>query len=181
MQPPAGEVAFDGTSGPGSRAEASDGTMVPADEVDFGATRRRSMSEDRTGVESVAQAFSECWNRHDMESFGELFAEDAEFVNVVGLWWRGREEIERAHAATHATIFKNSRLAIGEIAVRFLESDIAIARCRWELTGHVSPSGEALSARRGVLMTLLQRRGGAWKILDAQNTDIIEGVLAPPQ
>lgn len=139
------------------------------------------MSEDRAAVESVVHAFSECWNRHDMEAFAELFAPDAEFVNVVGLWWRGRAEIQRAHAATHATIFRDSHLAIGEVAVRFHEGDIAVARCRWELTGHVSPAGEPLPRRTGVLMTLVQRRGGAWKIVDAQNTDIIEGVLAPPQ
>lgn len=33
----------------------------------------------------VVEAFAECWNRHDMASFAELFAPDAEFVNVVGL------------------------------------------------------------------------------------------------
>jgi len=28
---------------------------------------------------------------------------------------------------------------------------------------------------------LVVRIGGEWKIIDSQNTDIIEGVLAPPQ
>jgi uncharacterized protein (TIGR02246 family) len=36
------------------------------------------------------------WNTHDMARFAACFAEDADFVNVRGWWWRGREEIERA-------------------------------------------------------------------------------------
>ena len=75
------------------------------------------MSDESTKVVHVVQAFAECWNRHDMNAFAELFAADAEFVNVVGLWWRGREEIKKAHEVTHATMFKNSRLTIADIAV----------------------------------------------------------------
>jgi len=33
----------------------------------------------------VADGFAGAWNRHDMEAFGQLFHEDADFVNVVGL------------------------------------------------------------------------------------------------
>jgi uncharacterized protein (TIGR02246 family) len=139
------------------------------------------MHADRQHIENVVRAFSECWNRHDMEAFAQLFAEDAEFANVVGLWWKGREEIKRAHAATHATIFKHSRLTITEITVRFIKPDVAIARSAWELRGHVGPSGETLPMRRGILLNLLVQTEGAWKIMDSQNTDIIEGVLAPLQ
>ncbi|MGK9232137.1 SgcJ/EcaC family oxidoreductase [Inquilinus limosus] len=54
-------------------------------------------------LEDVPAAFIAAWNRHDMAALAALFAEDADFVNVVGLWWRSRAEIEAAHAATHAT------------------------------------------------------------------------------
>lgn len=139
------------------------------------------MNDDRKQVENVILAFSDCWNRHDMEAFAQLFAEDAEFVNVVGLWWKGREEIKRAHVATHTTMFKNSRLMIDKIAIRFVTPDIAIARSSWRLTGHLSPAGEVLPERKGILMNLVVRTSGKWKIIDSQNTDIIEGVLTPPQ
>lgn len=139
------------------------------------------MNDDRQNIENVVRAFSDCWNRHDMEAFGQLFAEDAEFVNVVGLWWKGREAIKRAHATTHATMFKDSRLTMTHIEIRFVTPLVAIARSSWELTGHLGPSGEALPERRGILMNLVTRRNGGWEIIDSQNTDIIEGVLAPVQ
>jgi len=139
------------------------------------------MNDERQNIENVVRAFSDYWNRHDMEAFAQLFAEDAEFVNVVGLWWKGREEIKRAHVATHATMFKNSRLTLTQIEVRFVKPDVAIARSSWELTGHLGPSGEALPERKGILVHLVVRIDGKWKIIDSQNTDIVEGVLAPPQ
>ena len=139
------------------------------------------MSEDRAAVESVVRAFSECWNQHDMEAFAELFAPDAEFVNVVGMWWKGRAEIKTAHEFTHSTMFKSSRLTILETSVRFPVPELAIARSRWLLENHVGPDGEPLPARHGVLVNVLTRRGGRWSIIDAQNTDIIEGVVSRPQ
>lgn len=139
------------------------------------------MSTDVNKVTSVVNAFAESWNRHDMDAFAALFADDAEFVNVVGLWWRGRPEIQGAHEFTHQTMFKNSRLTIQEVATRFPVPEIAIARCRWTLEGHVTPDGGALPPRTGVLVNTLQSAGGAWRIIDSQNTDIVEGVASRPQ
>ncbi|MDX8512638.1 SgcJ/EcaC family oxidoreductase [Mesorhizobium captivum] len=41
--------------------------------------------------EDVATAFADAWNRHDMDDFAALFSEDANFVNVVGMWWKNRD------------------------------------------------------------------------------------------
>ena len=139
------------------------------------------MSAAVAEVTQVVHAFAECWNRHDMNAFAELFAPDAEFVNVVGLWWKGRDEIKKAHEFTHATMFKNSRLTITDVSVRFPVASIAMARSRWVLEGHVSPEGAPLPPRTGILLSVLARSSGVWSIIDAQNTDIIEGVLSRPQ
>lgn len=139
------------------------------------------MASDIDGIERVVRAFAETWNRHDMDAFAELFAADAEFVNVVGLWWKGRPEIKAAHEFTHQTLFRHSRLAIDEISTRLPAPDIAIARCRWTLEGHVTPEGAPLPPRTGVLVNTLRRDGGRWLIIDSQNTDIIEGVASRPQ
>lgn len=139
------------------------------------------MSNAKSEVNTIANAFAECWNRHDMNAFAALFAADAQFVNVVGLWWRGRDEIRKAHEFTHATMFRNSRLTISETDIRFPADTIAIARSRWRLEGHVSPEGQPLPARTGILVHVLAHTSGTWLIVDSQNTDIIEEVLSRPQ
>ncbi len=139
------------------------------------------MSSEVAEVSRIVDAFAATWNRHDMSAFAQLFAEDAEFVNVVGLWWKGRAEIQGAHEFTHQTMFRNSRLSIREVATRFPMPGIAIARCRWTLEGHLSPEGDELPARNGILVNTLQQLDGAWKIIDSQNTDVVEGVVSRPQ
>jgi len=99
----------------------------------------------------------------------------------VGMWWKGRAEIKAAHEFTHSTMFKSSRLTILETSVRFPAPQLAIARSRWLLENHVGPDGEPLPARHGVLVNVLARQGGRWLIIDAQNTDIIDGVVSRPQ
>jgi uncharacterized protein (TIGR02246 family) len=139
------------------------------------------MSTRNHNVSEVVGAFADAWNRHDMDAFAELFAEDAEFVNVVGLWWKGRDAIRDAHAFTHSTIFRNSRLVFNGTEVRHPVPSIAIARTRWTLEGHVDPDGAPLPARTGLLVNVLAFDDGRWRIIDAQNTDIVEGAVSRPQ
>src|SRR5580658_3018493 len=64
-------------------------------------------SKDATAtVKSVVASLAESWNRHDMTAFAAAFAEHADFVNVIGMHWQGRQEIEIKHAQTHRTIFR---------------------------------------------------------------------------
>ena len=132
-------------------------------------------------VKRQVDQFTERWNRHDMKAFAELFASDAEFVNVVGIWWKGREEIYQAHQFTHSNMFKSSRLTVLETTVRSPKDGITIARSRWRLEGHTAPDGSVLPPRTGLLVNILQRRESGWLIIDSQNTHIIDGVLSRPQ
>jgi uncharacterized protein (TIGR02246 family) len=139
------------------------------------------MNQETRQALAVVSAFAEAWNRHDMGAFADLFAADAEFVNVVGLWWKSKESIRAAHEFTHSSMFKHSRLNILSTDVRFPVAEIAIARSRWSLEGHVSPEGAALPPRSGILVNVLRRFSDSWKIIDSQNTDIVEGVASRPQ
>jgi uncharacterized protein (TIGR02246 family) len=111
-----------------------------------------SATADHNEIERLAALFTESWNRHDMAQFAQLFVRDADFVNVVGMWWKNREEIEKAHAYSHSTFFKNSRLT-GEIAaLKFLRPDIATMHILWELVGQLEPDGTVGQPRKGILL-----------------------------
>jgi uncharacterized protein (TIGR02246 family) len=129
--------------------------------------------------EDVATAFANAWNRHDMNEFASLFASDANFVNVVGVWWKNRSEIEAAHRATHDTMFRDSRLE-GEVSsVVELAPGLASVHYTWTLTGAVAPDGSPAGARNGILLLIVQEGQSGWRIKVAQNTDIVPGTIAP--
>jgi uncharacterized protein (TIGR02246 family) len=131
---------------------------------------------DEAAVNAVLRAFEEAWNRHDMDSLANLFADDADFVNVVGKRWLGRAAIKEAHVATHTTIFRNSHLVVGDTSVRFPKPDVAVARSRWDLTGHTTPAGLAAPPRKGFVTNVLVKSKGKWQIVVTQNTDIAPDV-----
>jgi uncharacterized protein (TIGR02246 family) len=133
-----------------------------------------TQDNDEIGVRAVVSGFEAAWNRHDMDAFGKLFATDADFVNVRGIRWVGREQIRNAHAAVHATIFKASTLKIEDTSVRFLTPDVATARSVCTLSGQSTPDGQVVPTRTTILTNVLVRTDGQWLIVLTQNTDVIK-------
>jgi uncharacterized protein (TIGR02246 family) len=135
---------------------------------------------DISRPEDVAAAFADAWNRHDMDDFAALFSEDANFVNVVGMWWKDRAEIEAAHRATHKTMFRDSRLEGVAASVVELSPGLASVHYRWTLTGASAPDGSPAGTREGILLLVVRKEHLGWRIKVAQNTDIVPGAIAPP-
>jgi uncharacterized protein (TIGR02246 family) len=135
---------------------------------------------EEAAVKGVGAAFVDDWNRHDMKSLGSLFADDAQFVNVIGLWWHSRAEIQKEHEALHATRMRNSHLVATETLVHLLGPDAAVLLTRWELTGDTGIDGVTLPMRRGVMSMVTVRVGSGWQIASAQNTDIVPLPNLPP-
>jgi len=134
---------------------------------------KNNPSNDETGVRAIVSAFEAAWNQHDMNAFATLFISDADFVNIFGMRWLGREAIKQAHAAVHATMFKTSTLKTGDTTVRFLTPDVAIARSVWSLAGITAANGQLAATRTGILTHVLMRADGHWLITLSQNTDIV--------
>jgi len=124
--------------------------------------------------EDIPAAFAAAWMARDATGLAALFAEDADFVNVVGLWWHDRAAIERAHAYGLATFFAESTLIPGVIRCRLL-GDVAVVSCRFTLTGQRLPDGAVAGARRTILTFVARAQGQGWQVVAAQNTDVVEG------
>jgi ketosteroid isomerase-like protein len=144
---------------------------------------------DAEDVRNVVAGFAAAWNRHDLDAFGKLFAPDADFVNVAGDLWTGRQSIQAQHAYTHGVIpadspgfgeedrgyygiFRNSTLKFDQIDVRLLSKEAAVAHVKWKLLG----DARTQNPRRGVFMFVLTRQDVGWLIAAAQNTEISRAV-----
>jgi uncharacterized protein (TIGR02246 family) len=112
------------------------------------------------------------WNAHEMKALEGLFYADAEFINVVGMHWRGRPAIVAAHETFHATIFKNVGMKTDAIAIRPLGPDIAIAVVTQTQNAFTTPSGEVVPKHQNKLSYVFTKRAGEWKIAHAQNVRI---------
>ena len=137
-------------------------------------TRAEPSADAKSQIANLIDVLSESWNRHDMATYAAQFTEDADFVNVIGMHWRGRPEIEARHADVHRTIFRNSTLRTFDNSLRLLGPGIVLAHIKWEMTGHESPQGSRFpEVRHGVITGVLVEHGGHWLIAAFHNTDII--------
>ena len=82
---------------------------------------------EQDAVRDIVVAFETAWNRHDPDRFAALLAEDAEWVNVVGWWWRGQSNVKRRFEWIHQVLFKNTQWCADSISIRFPTPDTAIA------------------------------------------------------
>ena len=118
------------------------------------------------------------WNRRDAKAWARDFAADAGFINILGMQFHGRQEIEARHAFLFGGIFKESRLAVTVQKVRRLGDNAAAVDTLHELHGYARlPPGIRPTDDSGALRTrmnyILVRSEAGWQIVSAQNTAII--------
>ena len=108
------------------------------------------------------------WNSSASAGFATSFAEDADFINILGMHHTGRSSIEAGHRQIFDTIYKGSRVGYTLEKVRFVRPDVAIAfvRARLELL-----DGKILETRPTLT---LARTGNRWQIVVLQNTLIAD-------
>jgi uncharacterized protein (TIGR02246 family) len=127
---------------------------------------------DGRDLAGLVTEVEQAWNAHDMSRFAAFFAEDADFVNVRGWWWRGRGEIEQKHALFHETIFSDSTMALELASVREVAPDVVVAHVKWRMVGHeVGGPEQTPEPRIGIWSWVIRDRDGGVEIVSSHNTD----------
>lgn len=126
------------------------------------------------GPLEVVHLFAEAFRARDAAAIGRLFAEDADLVNEVGLWWTSRHSIRRVFKRAFQREFREASIDFDKVSLRRIGTDAAVVLTRWQLTGQIDPDDVPADLRRGVLTFVLQRLpDGTWLIVAAQSTDIV--------
>lgn len=132
--------------------------------------------KDERAIGDIGKAWEFAWNRHDKNALSMLIAEDGEFITVefgqMGvLRLRGRDQFARAYAAKHNTWYAASRWKTGEMSVRFLRPDLALARVNWTTVGDKVPHRKHGERREGLFTWVVEKRAGMWTIIASQETE----------
>lgn len=126
--------------------------------------------------EDLPSYFINAWNARDAAGIANLFAEDASFVNVVGLWWNDRAAIWKAHEYGLRVIFPKSNLELRKTKARYLSETAAIVHARMKLSaqsGHGDLSEP--TSRMNIFTFVLEKQEAGWVCVAAHNTDIVPG------
>lgn len=151
-------------------------TVATAQSTRPGATNQATTvslpAEDDRAIRKILADYDVAWNTHNMKMLNEFFREDAEFINVVGMHWRGRPAIVAAHEAFHKTMFKDVGVKTDAIALRALGGDVAIAVVTYTMDASTAPSGQVIPKHQNKLSYVFTKVAGEWKIAHGQNVKI---------
>src|SRR6476469_4616449 len=80
----------------------------------------------RAEADAICAAMEAAWNAGDGAAYAATFAEDADFVNVLGHHARGRAEIAAGHQGIFDSVYKGSRNHLRFEHLRSLGGDLSL-------------------------------------------------------
>jgi uncharacterized protein (TIGR02246 family) len=131
-------------------------------------------TQEEIAIESQINAFIASWNKHDFSDMKNYVAEDCDFVNIVGMHWKGREEIQYAHQAYHDQFFKKTPMEKQSIAIRFLKPDVAVVHLNWHIGAFDAPDGSIRGNNDDLATFIFIKRNYKWLLTTAENVEISE-------
>lgn len=129
------------------------------------------MTSDEKSLHEMVYHLEAAWNAADGQSFAEAFAEDADFIHILGGYYTGRTAIEAGHRMILGTIYKGSTVRYSVERIRFVRPDVAIIYLRQFLQFSEGGFASDLEARPTIIT---EKRDGKWQIVNLQNTRITE-------
>jgi uncharacterized protein (TIGR02246 family) len=129
------------------------------------------MTTEEAAIQTMLQRIETAWNAYDSVSIAELFAEDANFIQIFGGQLDGRTAIEAAHRVIFNTIYRGSHASFMLRSIRFVRPDVAIVFARAHVKFKENNETREIETRPTLIVVKEQAK---WQIVAFQNTKISE-------
>jgi uncharacterized protein (TIGR02246 family) len=129
-------------------------------------------ASDQDEIRALVMRGQETWNRHDMKAWAERLTDEADWINIVGMHWRGKAAVLKAHEVIHRKIFHSTEMTITDVAIRAATSDVAVAVVTLKMGDFTTPDGELRAETQDKLSLILVKCEDGWRITHGHNTVI---------
>ena len=129
------------------------------------------MTSEERALHGMVYHLEAAWNAADSAAFAEPFAEDAEFIHILGGYYSGRAAIAAGHRMIFGTIYKGSTVRYSVEKIKFLRPDVAMVFLRQFLQLYENGQPRELESRPTIVA---EQTDGQWRIAAVQNTRISE-------
>lgn len=132
----------------------------------------KAQVNDKVAVQDVLSQLVACWNRGDGRAYGELFTEDADYIDVTGTRTQGGEAIGQTHQFLFDGPLKGATLEGDgtDVETHFLAPDVAL--CIGGGGSRLQGQTETPENRKSINTTVLVKRSGRWRIRAFQNNRV---------
>jgi uncharacterized protein (TIGR02246 family) len=126
-------------------------------------------AEDEAAIRKNVKQMEAGWNTGSGALFAKPFAEDADYVVINGMYFKGQAAIQKAHQQIFDTIFKDTTVSLSIKQIRFLRSDVAVVH----FTGHREAPKQPELISDALVTTVMTKDKQGWKIAAFHNTQIV--------
>ena len=123
-------------------------------------------------IEDLVSAWAAAWNRHDAEAAAELVVPEVDFVNVLGRWFKGKDEFLEHHRQLHSGQMRNSLWRNLNHEARFVGENLVVVHLEWTIECDENPDGTPRRRRQGIFTWVVLRLEETWRIAAAHNTNL---------
>ncbi len=127
---------------------------------------------DQKAIEKQVEAFTNSWNKHDFSDLKNYTTPDLDWVNVVGMYWNGRKEVEFAHQTFHNEMFKKTPLKNNWIKIKFITPDAAVAHVSTRAGAYMTPSGYNVPEQDNIALMVFVKQRGQWLLTSCENVNV---------
>jgi len=99
-----------------------------------------NQNDERLIDRQVSRMVSD-WNTHDFKNMDSYAIEDVDWVNIVGMWWKGRTDVKKAHQITFDHFFNRVPFTRKSLIIKFVTNDVAIAHLVCHVGSLFPPDG----------------------------------------
>jgi uncharacterized protein (TIGR02246 family) len=130
------------------------------------------LPEDKTLIGKTLDTMVEAWKQRDMTTFATLFTEDCDFVNVVGMHWKGRTQVTEAHRVLLSTRYKGVDIHNISHNENEIAPGVAVVVWKSKVDDYTTPQGERMTDQVSLMTLVMLKQDGHWLIRAAENVFI---------
>jgi uncharacterized protein (TIGR02246 family) len=148
-----------------------DSVMAQSDNSSIGSP---VSATDEAAIRAILERQTDAWNKHDLDAFVADTVPDADWINVVGRHWKGRETVRDEHAKLHTGMFANSRMLTAEVTMmREIAPNVIVETHVNRIEGvGALPSGAPYPDSGNLITLVFVKTQAGWRIAHAHNTTI---------
>ncbi|MFD1257500.1 SgcJ/EcaC family oxidoreductase [Mucilaginibacter terrae] len=135
-------------------------------------TLAQNRKADAQAIEKQVDAMVTSWNNHDHSDMKNYTTVDCDWVNIVGMWWKNRKEVEFSTQFYHDRMFKKTPMQKKGVAVRFVSPTVALVHFTSHVGSFVTPDGHQLPAADDLALLVYVKQNGKWLMTAGENVVI---------
>ncbi|ADB42303.1 SgcJ/EcaC family oxidoreductase [Spirosoma linguale] len=134
--------------------------------------QKSARATDSTAILAATEALVTSWNNHNYADMATYATPDVDWVNIVGMWWKGRDAVQKAHQVYHQSMFKNTPLTTVNTTIRFITPDVALVHHLTSIGAFTTPGGHTAGNDQNLATLVFVKQQGKWLLTAGQNVPV---------